>query len=110
MKYYELYADCYWLSGKHKLEFNEITVIKETPKQLDIQGSRSYINKFNKSRLMQVQEHGASKFIIFPEGKEDEARKLLKETLERELKYFERKVEMYKGFIKEISNGKEKHN
>ena len=103
MKYYELYVECYRLD-KAKVTLKEVTVVKETPKQLQLSGTTSYIHRFSKTDILKVIERSYYKYIIFPEGQEAEARKLMAEALEREIEYHDKKLKAYKQVLKEVSN------
>ena len=103
MKYYELYVECYSLD-KPKYTLKEVTVVKETPKQLQLSGTTSYIHRFSKTDILKVIERSYYKYIIFPEGKEAEAHKLMAEMIEREVAYHDKKLKAYKQLLKEVSN------
>ena len=103
MKYYELYVECYW-GDKTKVTLKEITVVKETPKQLQLSGTTRCIHRFSKTDILKVIERSYSKYVIFPEGQEAEARKLMVEMIEREVEYHDKKLKAYKQVLKEVSN------
>lgn len=110
MKYYEIYT-ANFCSNKGEYKHTELVVEKETSKQVVFQRTSAYIKAFNKSRLLQVQESTYTSYIIYPEGKEAEARKLLSESLEMQLSYHKKKVETFNRLVKEVNNdGKEEHN
>ena len=102
MKYYELYVECYTLD-KAKYTIKEVTVVKETPKQLHLNGTTVFIQRFNKTDVLKVIERSYSKYVIFPEGKEAEARKLMAEMIERDVAYHDKKLKAYKQLLKEVS-------
>ena len=103
MKYYELYVSSYWLS-EAKFVNKEVEVVKDTPKQLELRNTSSYIQHFNKSRLLKVIETESQKYVIYPEGQEAEARKLMTEALGREIEYHDKKLKAFKQLLKEVSN------
>ena len=103
MKYYELYVECYRLD-KAKVTLKEVTVVKETPKQLQLSGTTSYIQRFSKTDILKVIERNYYKYIIFPEGQEAEARKLLALAIQNEIDYHEKKLKAFKQGLKEVSN------
>ena len=103
MKYYELYVECYTLD-KAKYTIKEVTVVKETPKQLQLSGTTSYIHRFSKTDILKVIERSYYKYIIFPEGQEAEARKLLALAIQNEIDYHEKKLKAFKQGLKEVSN------
>lgn len=104
MKYYELYTECYW-GGKAKVTLKEVTVVKETPKQLHLSGTTSYKQRFSKTDVLKVIERSYYKYIIFPEGKEAEAHKLMAEMIKREIDYHDKKLKAFKQLLKEVNNG-----
>ena len=103
MKYYELYVECYW-GDKTNVTLKEVTLVKETPKQLQLSGTTNYIYRFSKTDVLKVIERSYSKYVIFPEGKEAEARKLMAEMIERDVAYHDKKLKAYKQLLKEVSN------
>lgn len=110
MKYYELYTCNFW-ADRGEYKHTELEVEKETPKQVVFKRTSAYLKAFNKTRLLQVQESMYTSYIIYPEGKEAEARKLLLEALERQLSYHKKKAQAFNELIKEVaSDGKKEHN
>ena len=104
MKYYELYVECYCYWGSEaKVTVKEVTLVKETPKQLHLNGTTRYI-RFSKTDLLKVIEKSFYKYVIFPEGHESEARKIMAEALKREVEYHDKKLKAFKQLLKEVSN------
>lgn len=103
MKYYELYVECYRLD-KAKVTLKEVTVVKETPKQLQLSGTTRYIQRFSKTDVLKVIERTYYKYVIFPEGQEAEARKLLALAIQNEIDYHDKKLKVFKQGLKEVSN------
>lgn len=101
MKYYELHAELHGIQ-EPSLTLNELKVIKETPKQIQIEGSKTYLSRVNKCDLLKIKASSCSYTVIFVEGQEDEAMTILKETMEGKLNYFQDKVERYKNILKEL--------
>lgn len=111
MKYYEIVAEN-WEMSPSTLTIKEVTVVKETEKQLRLTGSLSYSSHFNKSRLCKLQDLGTSRvYIIYPEDKENEALTIMREHLERSITFHQRKLNGLNNLIQEVNNlGKKEHN
>lgn len=101
MKYYELYVNLYWMSDV-QVTIQELNVIKETEKQLQIKGSKTYLSRVNKSNLMVLNENSSDKYIFFVEGQEEQAKDLMLEALQRDLDFHIKKVTKYRQAIKEL--------
>lgn len=103
MKYYELVAES-WLKSP-KIINKELTVVKETAKQIQLTGSATYTSHFNKSKLNKVHDLGTSRvYIVYSEDFKEEAYKLMLEYLDSEMNFHLDKAQTFEKLINEVKN------